>query len=240
MKERYIKFFEMSIKNTYIEVDKLFNTYKLNFKKISDLVKFIAKQLGVSENLVLTIIQQVESLNNKQRYKKFFNEEDFPGIKVGDEVLGGKFKNKRMIVNDFGTDENDQPTIITDKGEKKLYTVRLQKESVGKNERFHFLRLTYDIAKADQLIHKTKHRLSSFNLKVLSKYFKMIRINEDYAMELTQRDLIEPGIAVFDKEKDFNFLIDGWHRAYNLFTNGKKTMKIWMIDDPEEIEAIRL
>lgn len=67
----------------------------------------------------------------KKRYVKFFNEEDYPKIKVGDEVLGGKFKNKRMVVQDFGTDDKDQPTIKTDKGEKKLYAVRIQK---GKNE----------------------------------------------------------------------------------------------------------
>lgn len=64
----------------------------------------------------------------RQRYIKFFNEENYPQVDVGDEVLGGKFKNKRMIVKDFGTDDIGQPTIITDKGEKKLYAVRIPVE----------------------------------------------------------------------------------------------------------------
>ena len=32
-------------------------------------------------------------------------------INVGDIVLTGKFKNKRQVVKDIGTDEYDQPTI---------------------------------------------------------------------------------------------------------------------------------
>ena len=32
-------------------------------------------------------------------------------IEVGDVILGGKYKNKRMIVKDIGVDELGQPTI---------------------------------------------------------------------------------------------------------------------------------
>ena len=32
-------------------------------------------------------------------------------IKKGDVLLGGRFKNKRIIVKDIGVDENGQPTI---------------------------------------------------------------------------------------------------------------------------------
>ena len=32
-------------------------------------------------------------------------------IKVGDVVLGGKYKNKRIVVKEIGTDELGQPTI---------------------------------------------------------------------------------------------------------------------------------
>ena len=32
-------------------------------------------------------------------------------IKKGDVILGGRFKNKRIIVKDIGVDENGQPTI---------------------------------------------------------------------------------------------------------------------------------
>jgi hypothetical protein len=32
-------------------------------------------------------------------------------IKKGDVLLGGRFKNKRIIVKDIGVDKNGQPTI---------------------------------------------------------------------------------------------------------------------------------
>ncbi len=46
-------------------------------------------------------------------------------IKVGDEILVGKFKNRKAIVKSFGTDKNNQPTVITDKGEFPLYKFRV-------------------------------------------------------------------------------------------------------------------
>lgn len=32
-------------------------------------------------------------------------------LEKGDTILTGKFKNKRVIVKDFGTDKNGQPTV---------------------------------------------------------------------------------------------------------------------------------
>ena len=42
---------------------------------------------------------------------KAINEEIKVDIKVGDIILGGKFKNKRIEVKDIGKDEYGQPTI---------------------------------------------------------------------------------------------------------------------------------
>ena len=42
---------------------------------------------------------------------KTINEEIKVDIKVGDIILGGKFKNKRIEVKDIGKDEYGQPTI---------------------------------------------------------------------------------------------------------------------------------
>jgi inorganic pyrophosphatase len=55
-----------------------------------------------------------------------------PEMKVdlakGDTVLSGKFKNKKNVVDDFSTDDNGQPTIVTDTGkELKLLAVRIEK-----------------------------------------------------------------------------------------------------------------
>jgi len=45
-------------------------------------------------------------------------------IEKGDILLGGRFKNKRTVVKDIGTDELGQPTI----NKKKLLTFRIEKE----------------------------------------------------------------------------------------------------------------
>ncbi len=44
-------------------------------------------------------------------------------IKVGDVVLGGKFKNQRMVVEEFGTNDIGQPTV----NGKSLLAVRIEK-----------------------------------------------------------------------------------------------------------------
>jgi hypothetical protein len=44
-------------------------------------------------------------------------------LSVGDIVLGGKWKNKRMVVKTLGTDDLGQPTV----NGKSLLTVRIEK-----------------------------------------------------------------------------------------------------------------
>jgi len=46
-----------------------------------------------------------------ESWRKFLKEEMKLDIKKGDVILGGRFKNKRIIVKDIGVDENGQPTI---------------------------------------------------------------------------------------------------------------------------------
>ena len=46
-----------------------------------------------------------------ESWRKFLKEEMKLDIKKGDVLLGGRFKNKRIIVKDIGVDENGQPTI---------------------------------------------------------------------------------------------------------------------------------
>jgi hypothetical protein len=45
-------------------------------------------------------------------------------IKVGDILLGGKFKNKRIVVKEIGKDELGQPTI----NGKSLLKFRIEKQ----------------------------------------------------------------------------------------------------------------
>ena len=48
-------------------------------------------------------------------------------IKVGDEVLVGRFRNVSAKIKDITVDEKGQPVIVTSKGPKNLFSCRLTK-----------------------------------------------------------------------------------------------------------------
>ena len=52
-----------------------------------------------------------------------------PDIEVGDEVMVGKFKNRKATVQGFSTDDHNQPVLKTDKGPQKLFKPRITKLS---------------------------------------------------------------------------------------------------------------
>lgn len=50
-----------------------------------------------------------------------------PDLNVGDVILGGKFKNKRMVIEGFGSDDKGQPIVKTDKGDQQVFKFRVEK-----------------------------------------------------------------------------------------------------------------
>jgi len=46
-----------------------------------------------------------------ENWREYLNEKIDLDIKVGDVLLGGRYKNKRIIVKEIGIDELGQPTI---------------------------------------------------------------------------------------------------------------------------------
>jgi hypothetical protein len=50
-----------------------------------------------------------------------------PRLAVGDVLLVGKFKNRRVTITGFATDENNQPIAQTDRGEHKIFKPRIAK-----------------------------------------------------------------------------------------------------------------
>lgn len=64
-----------------------------------------------------------------------------PELKVGDEVLVGKWKNKLVTIEGFGRDKHGQPTMKTSGGEYPVFHFRLKRlmkdekdESMNKTE----------------------------------------------------------------------------------------------------------
>ena len=50
-----------------------------------------------------------------------------PKIEIDDEILVGKFKNRKATVTGFDVDDNNQPVLKTTKGDQKLFKPRLVK-----------------------------------------------------------------------------------------------------------------
>ncbi len=69
------------------------------------------------------------------KFEKVLHED----VEIGDEVLMGKFRNKRALVKGFGTDKNNQPTIKTTKGERAMYSFRLSKlmDGPSNGDKYH-------------------------------------------------------------------------------------------------------
>ena len=135
-------------------------------------------------------------------------------------------KMRALAGNQYSSSKSKQLTRIT--------------ETVGERETFSFLGANYNVNKAWIFIQKKKHEIASLNINDISKYFGVVKIDKKYAMSLSIEEAEQPGIFVVDDKYDFQMLIDGWHRAYNLYINKIKKMDVYLIDNVKEVESIRL
>jgi hypothetical protein len=95
-------------------------------------------------------------------------------LEIGDEILMGKFRNKRAIIKDFGKDKYGQPTVKTDKGERNMYAFRVQKYMNGPsgNDKYHdFFKKMMDEEGVKSLNSLSKEEKRAFFKKV-SKAWK--------------------------------------------------------------------
>ena len=52
---------------------------------------------------------------------------DLPDLETGDELMVGKFKNRKATIKDFTKDKNNQPIAVTDKGDQQIFKGRVKK-----------------------------------------------------------------------------------------------------------------
>ena len=90
--------------------------------------------------------------------------EELEGLEIGDELLMGKYRNKKAFIKEFGTDKNNQPTVITDKGERAVYGFRVRKfmegPSAGEKYRAYFggMLRKYGVGSPKKLTGKDKRK----------------------------------------------------------------------------------
>lgn len=66
-------------------------------------------------------------LSNPKKVKKLIKELELPNLEIGDQLLVGKFKNRRAIIKGFETDEHGQPIAKTTKGDQPIFKGRVAK-----------------------------------------------------------------------------------------------------------------
>ena len=55
------------------------------------------------------------------------HELSLPDLDVGDELMVGKFKNRRATIKGFKTDKHGQPIAKTTKGDQQIFKGRVKK-----------------------------------------------------------------------------------------------------------------
>ncbi len=65
-----------------------------------------------------------------KNFEQFLNEQITLDIEVGDTILGGKFKNKRIVVKEIGRNEKGEVTI---NGRPLLKYRLIPKEEIGED-----------------------------------------------------------------------------------------------------------
>jgi hypothetical protein len=60
-------------------------------------------------------------------FAEFIAELELPKLEVGDELMVGKFKNRRATIKGFSRDEHGQPVAHTNKGDQKIFKPRIAK-----------------------------------------------------------------------------------------------------------------
>ena len=101
------------------------------------------------------------------KFNKVLNED----VEIGDEILMGKFRNKRAIVKEFGVDKNNQPTVKTNRGERAMYAFRLSKlmDGPSNGDKYHeFFKKKLDASEFSSINKMSKSEKKKF-FKELSK-----------------------------------------------------------------------
>ena len=128
-------------------------------------------------------------------------------------------------------------------------------------EVFNYMTLSYDIQKAWELIKKNPKKYCDENgdtytipLKEVKKMYTSeinnndgtksikpgVSLNKDYIGNISDDQLNDSGIFINDESIGFDYLIDGWHRAFKKIKNGDKDFNVYLINDPEDIKYIRI
>ena len=109
----------MGLVNPEVKNSPEFKKAQLDYNKASNATKAFLK--GIPKEFLK---------RNSTRYRnKDTNEAtlDLPDLETGDELMVGKFKNRKATIKDFKKDDHGQPVAVTNKGDQKIFKGRVKK-----------------------------------------------------------------------------------------------------------------
>lgn len=129
-----------------------------------------------------------------------------PDLEVGDEVLVGKFKNRKATIKGFDTDKNNQPVLKTDKGEHKLFKPRISKleENSQGRKLGHLCNVRLNYPEADFWIVR---RGSPEEIGCVTKEFSP----EHFGVKVTRTDVLLPQYLYYAMQ---NLCNQGYYRPH--------------------------
>ena len=170
-----------------------------------------------------------------------------PDIAVGDEVMVGKFKNRKAEVKGFSKDAHNQPVLKTTKGDQKLFKPRLSKltsmnEENGKEMLQIFRGMHHDAGmnkNMDRYIQSHDWKLGDFTPDMFpseEEFFdyddpfdRIIDIDYSHRVNLSQPIIVGPQFS------DGKYsVIDGNHRAASAQKMGKTIQAYFPINTKEK------
>ena len=102
------------------------STYSQRIARVIETLQDLHRAKPLDEATTQYVLKQVatirEHLNN-------INEAtlDLPDLETGDELMVGKFKNRKATIKDFKKDDHGQPVAVTNKGDQKIFKGRVKK-----------------------------------------------------------------------------------------------------------------
>lgn len=214
--------YEMIDENGEVEISKLIkpNSYESN-KSIE-----ITETCAVMQNIEPERIKMFGNIDKRGTLIKEFidaliKEEINLDISVGDVVLAGKFKNKRVVVKSIGKDDNGQPTI----NGKALLNVRIEKD-LPKEKQSKETResLKEFISKEIKLIFESKQNIMNLGLpEVIASIFYEVYGKNAYIVAKWYKDNFS---YQFTRGGETNMPQDWWKKSNISYSLRKDTLDV--------------
>lgn len=141
-----------------------------------------------------------------ENWRKYLTESIDLDIEVGDVLLGGKYKNKRIVVKDIGKDELGQPTVNGD----PILKVRIEKHLPDSKKS----KKTLEVEK-EKLNENTVEAPAKFSDEFWDEWADMMeKLYDQIAIDASKPNLgLAPGSDPRDRSDDYKKLYTNlWYR----------------------------